>query len=100
MIEYIGGFKRKFNGDGLSSDKCDMDTLSSSRNIGKRVIKNDGQVSRGAKRRCFKKDQLKEDVRQEYFFNFSTETNNQWINQCLLNAWSFWLNEESLATSS
>ncbi|VDO25698.1 unnamed protein product [Onchocerca flexuosa] len=40
-----------------------MDMPSSSRSIGKRGIKNDGQVSRGAKRRCFKKDQLKEDVR-------------------------------------
>ncbi|OZC08243.1 hypothetical protein X798_04722 [Onchocerca flexuosa] len=39
-----------------------MDMPSSSRSIGKRGIKNDGQVSRGAKRRCFKKDQLKEDV--------------------------------------
>ncbi|EJW80544.1 SET domain-containing protein, partial [Wuchereria bancrofti] len=42
-----------------------MDTPNSSCNIGKRGIKNDGQVSRGAKRRCFKKDQLKEDVENE-----------------------------------
>ncbi|VIO98663.1 SET domain containing protein [Brugia malayi] len=42
-----------------------MDTPNNSCNIGKRGIKNDGQVSRGAKRRCFKKDQLKEDVENE-----------------------------------
>lgn len=45
-----------------------MDTPSSSRSVNKRGIKNDGQVSRGAKRRCFKKDQRKEDVRHESFF--------------------------------
>uniref|UniRef100_A0A8R1XZD7 [histone H3]-lysine(27) N-trimethyltransferase n=1 Tax=Onchocerca volvulus TaxID=6282 RepID=A0A8R1XZD7_ONCVO len=49
----------------IFSDKYDMDMPSSSRSIGKRGIKNDGQVSRGAKRRCFKKDQLKEDVGNE-----------------------------------
>lgn len=62
-----------------------MDIPSNSRNINKRGIKSDGQVSRGAKRRCFKKDQLKEDVRHEFSLSF-IQRKCSGINSCLANA--------------